>query len=425
LPAGTLTLRDAVRRGLEHNLGAINLGLLVDQARSQRTVARSALLPTVAGDFTTTWQQLNLAAMGFQFETAGPIPTFPSVVGPFTFHDLRARLSQAVVDVTARRNYRAATEIVRATELTAEDAADLVVLAVGGAYLQAAAAGARVDSARAQSETADTLHRQTVARREVGLVAQVDVDRSQIQALTQQQRLASLQNDFAKQKINLARMIGLRPTDAYELADTIPFSARSAIDVDAAVQQALEGRADLRAAAAHVRAAEQALRAARAERIPTVSVNADYGAIATWSTAGPTFSVSGRVHVPLWDGGRIDGHVAQAATALTQRRAELADLSSQVEAEVRKALLDLETATAQVHLASKNIDVTKEALDLTRQRFEAGVDDNVEVVRAQEALAVAELDYINAVFAHNVSRLSFGRLIGRSSERLEEFLTLP
>jgi outer membrane protein TolC len=423
--ADGLTLRGAVQRGLEHNLGSVNLGLIVRQARTQRTVARSALLPNVTGDVTTTWQQLNLAAMGFQFDTVSGFGSFPSTVGPFTYNDLRARLSQAVLDLTAKRNYRAATEVVKATELSAEDTRDMIVLAVGGSYLQALAAGARVDSARAQLETANTLHQQTVQRRDVGLVAQVDVDRSQIQALMQQQRLVSLQNDFAKQKINLARMIGVRPTDGYELADKIPFTPASAGDLEAALQRARSGRADLQAAAVHVRAAEQALSAARAERLPTISVNADYGTVATWTSAGPTFSVSGRVHVPIWDGGRIDGHIAQAETAVAQRRAELDDLTSQVEADVRKAFIDLDTATAQVELAQKNIDVIKEALTLTRQRFDAGVDDNVEVVRAQEALAVAELDYINALFAHNVGRLNFGRAVGQASENLDEFLKVP
>ena len=425
--SGRLTLLDAVQRGLDHNLGPVNQEHVLQQARSQQAVARSARLPTVTADFATTYQQINLAALGFQFDRETfPDFSLPTVVGPFGYSDLRARLAQAVVDVTASRNYRVAGEIVRASQFSAEDARDLVVLAVGGTYLQAVAARARVDSARAQVETANTLNQQTRDRRNVGLVAQVDVDRSQIQALMQQQRLLSLQNDFAKQKINLARMIGLPPTDAYELADSIPFSAGSTVDVSTAVQEARNGRADLRAAAAQLSAAEFALSAARAERLPTVSINADYGASgALWATFAGTFSVSGRVRVPIWDGGRIDARVSQAATVVSQRRAELDDLSSQVEADVRKAMIDLETATAQVELSQKNIDVTREALALTRQRFEAGIDDNTEVVRAQEAVAVAELDYINGVFAHNVGKLNLARATGQAAERLGEFLKLP
>ena len=290
--SGTLSLADAVRRGLEYNLGAVNLTDIVKQARGQRSVARSALLPNMVGDLTGTRQEVNLSALGVRF--ASPIPgfQFPSVVGPFNTIDLRARLSQTVLDLTAWHNYRAAGATLRADELSVQDTRDLIVLAVGGAYLQVVAVGSRVESARAQLDTANALYRQNAQRRAVGLVAQLDVDRSQVQALTQQQRLISLQNDFAKQKINLARMVGLPPTDQYMLGDSIPYAAAPAIALEDALRQTREQRADLKAAAAQVDAAERALSAARAQRLPTVQVNADVGAIGpTPADARRTFSI--------------------------------------------------------------------------------------------------------------------------------------
>jgi outer membrane protein TolC len=424
--SGLLTLREAVQRGLDYNLGTVNLSHVIKQARSQRTIARSVLLPNLAGDLTATLQQINLAAMGFQFENASPNFTIPTVVGPFHHVDLRARLSQSVFDLTSLNNYRASKETVRASELTGEDARDLVVLAVGGTYLQVIAARARVDSARVQVDTASALFRQTAQRREVGLVAQLDVDRSQIQALTQQQRLTSLQNDLAKQKINLVRMIGLRPTDQYEVIQDMPFFPAPALTIDDGLKQASEGRADLKASEAHLRAAELALSAARAERLPSVSVNADYGTIGkTFSDAERTFSVVGRVRVPLWEGGRAEGHVLQAEAVVAQRRAELDDLAGQVEGEVRKAFLDLQAATTQVTLAQRNAQVTREAMTLTHQRFDAGIANNMEVVQAQELVATAELDFINSIFAHNISKLSLARAMGQAAVRLQDFLQLP
>ena len=420
---GALTLRDAVQRGLRYNLGSVNVAQLVKQARGQRTIARSALLPTVMGDLTTTLQEINLAAMGLSFGSTIPNVTLPTVVGPFNFTDLRARLSQTLFDRTSWQTYQAAAESARATELSAEDARDLVVLAVGGSYLQVIAAQARVESTRGQLDTANALYQQSVELRGAGLVAQLDVDRSQIQVLTQQQRLASLKNDFAKQKINLVRMIGLRPTDQYELADRLPFVAAPQLALDQALRQAGEARADVKAAGAQVRAAERALSAAHAERLPSVSLRADYGAIGTSLTdAHGTFSVVGAVRVPLWQGGRTEGRVEQAESVVALRRAELEDLTSQVESDVRKALLDLEAATTLVEVAQKNVEVTKEALALSRQRFEAGISDNVEVVLAQGSVTAAEFDYINGVFAHNVSKLNLARAIGQAEERLDEFL---
>ncbi len=369
-----------------------------------------------------TWGPM---ASGVRFSSPVPGFSFPSVVGPFNFFDLRATLSQTVLDLTAWNNYRAAGENLRANELSAEDARDLVVLAVGGAYLQVIAAKAKVDSARAQLETVNALYKQTSDQRAVGLVAQVDVNRSQVQALTQQQRLFSLENDLAKQKINLARLTGLPPNQNYEISDDVPFSAAPSITLEAALRQAFEQRSDLKAAEAQVRAAERSRSAARAERLPSFSVSADYGVIGTNpAQSHGTFTVVGAIRIPIWQGGRTEGNIEQAEAALIQRRAEVEDIRERIEGDVRNAYLDLQAATSQVEVALKNIEVSKQNLDLTRQRFEAGVSDNVEVVQSQESVATAQLDYINSVFAHNLAKLSLARAIGRAAESLPQFLKL-
>ena len=423
--SGRLSLLEAVQRAIEYNLGAVGFTQAVRQARGQSKVARSSLMPNVNANLTETVEQLSLAAAGFRFSS--PVPGFsvPSIVGPFNFFDLRATLSNNVLDLTALNNYRSAREASRATELSAEDARDLVVLAVGGAYLQVIAAKAKVDSARAQLDTANTLFGQTAQQRAVGVVAQVDVNRSQVQALTQQQRLISLQNDLAKQKINLARLTGLPPSDLYDISDDVPFSPAPAITQEDAVKQALAQRSDLKAAEAQIRAAERAKSAARAERLPTFSVTADYGVIGTNpSQSHGTFAIAGTIRIPLWQGGRTEGNMEQVEAALVQRNAELDDLKGRIESEVRNAYLDLQAATSQVELALKNIQVSEQNLDLTRQRFEAGVSDNLEVVQAQESVVVARQDYINGVFAHNVAKLSLARALGRADEDLTQFLHL-
>jgi outer membrane protein TolC len=426
MQTGALSLQEAIRRGLEYNLGALNLGQVVDQARGQRAVARSALLPNLVSDVTASRQVVNLAALGVGSGAIVPGFSFPTVVPPFNIIDARVRLSQSLLDLTARNNYRASSETLRANELSAEDAHNIVVLAVGGAYLQTVAARARVAAGRAQLETANALYNQTEQRRNVGLVAQVDVGRSQVQALTQQQRLTSLQNDFAKKKIDLARMIGLPPTDQYEIGEDIAFAAAPVLPLDDALRQAQETRADLKAAAAQVRAAERALAAAHAERLPSISLDADYGAIGdTLPDARGTYTIAARVRVPIWQGGYAQGEIQQADAAVRQRRAELDDLSSQIAGDVRKASLDVEATASQVEVALRNQAVAQQTLDLTRQRYEAGISDNVEVVQAQESTAVAALDYINSVFAHNLAKLSLARAVGVAADRLPDFLKLP
>jgi outer membrane protein TolC len=285
------------------------------------------------------------------------------------------------------------------------------------------AAKARVISARAQLEAAEALYKQTDQQRAVGLVAQIDVNRSEVQSLTQRQRLVTLENDLAKQKINLARLIGLPPNDHFDTADDIPYAASPAVTEDDAVAEALQRRPDIQAADAQIRAAERARVAARAERIPSLAMNADYGVIGTNpSQSHGTFSVSGTLRIPIWQGGRADGDIEQASAALEQRRAELADVRSRAESDVRNAYLDIASAASQVELARRNLEVTRQTLDLTRQRFEAGVTDVVDVSQAQAAVAAAELDYINGVFAHNVAKLSLARAAGDASDNLGRFL---
>jgi len=423
--SGILSLPDAIERALEYNLSAVGLAHAVRQARGLQTIARSALLPNVVGYLSETGQQVSLAALGLTPETLGPV-SLPEIVGPFNVVDLRARLSQTVVGRTAMNNYRSTQETVRAGEFTARDSRDVIVLAVGGAYLQAIAARARWQSARAQIDTATALHRRALQQHDAGLATPLDVNRAQVQVFAHQQRLSALQADYAKQKIDLARMTGLPPTDRYDLAEDVPFSAAPTLSLEEALTQAADRRLDLKSAEAQVRAAEHALAAARAASLPAVVVSADYGAVhASAAQTRVTFSVAATVRVPLWEGGRTKGEIERANAVLGQRRAELEDVKAQIEGDVRKAYLDLEATSSQMEVTRANARVSTENLGLTRQLFDAGLSDKVAVVQSQQLVAAAELDAINGVFAHNLAKLDLARALGRAGEDIAQFLKLP
>lgn len=422
---GKLSLRDAIDRALAYNLGAIGTSDSARQARGQMWVARSALLPNVSGYLAENLEQVNLAAEGVRFHSPIPGFTFPTIVGPFNNIDLRGNVSQSIFDPTAWNNYRSSSDAYHAAQFSARDARDAVVLAVCGAYLQIIATRERVTSAHAQLDTATALLHQTQQQRAVGVAPQIDVDRSEVEQLTQQQRVISLETELAKQKIALARIAGLPPNDQYDLTDDVPFAAAPDLTLDDAIKQAMDRRADIKAAQSQLNAAEHTLAAARSERLPALSVNGNYGAIGTNpAQASATFSAAATLSIPLWQGGRTEGDIMQAEAAVSQRRAELDDLKGQVEGDVRGAFLDLQAATSQMKVAERNLTVNRETLDLTRQRFEAGVTDNVEVVQAQESLTSAELDVINSVFAHNVAKLSLARAIASTTDNLQQFLNI-
>jgi outer membrane protein TolC len=420
-PVLALSLEDALRRGLQYNLGTVGLQNSVRQALGQRRVALSTMLPYVAGDLLVTEQQTNLAALGFT-----GFPGIPTIVGPFHYVDLRAGVSQSVFDLTRLNNYRAARENVRSTELSAEDARDLVALAVSGTYLQVIALGARVDSVRAQVTTAQATYQQSLDRFNAGVVPRIDVTRSQVSLQIGEQRLTVAENDLAKQRLALARVIGLPPGQDFTLTDTLPYAPLTGITLDQALARAYGNRADLKSAESRVRAAELARKAAVAERYPTVEVSGDYGVLGPSPTnSHGTFGVTGAVRFPIFQGGRVRGEIEQADAALQQRRAEYQDMRGQVDAEVRRAFLDLNAAASQVAVAESSRKLAADTLAQARDRFAAGVTDTLEVVQAQEQVAVAEQDYIGALYAHNLAKASLARAMGQAAGNIRQFLGRP
>lgn len=425
-PAGpvTLTLVTAVRRGLETNLGVISANNSSTTARAQRIQMLSALLPNISANAAQSEIQENLAAYGFNFHIPPSLGfSIPSVVGPFSYFQLQGQLSQSILDPVARENWKAGKELEAASRLSAQDARELVVLAVAGGYLQTVATAARIDSQRAQVAGAQAVYDQARIRNTAGTNARIDVMRTLVELQTQKQRLNALESDWRQQKISLARAIGLPLDREITLSEPLAAGGAGIPEADAAVAQALQNRLDVQAATAQVRAAERALKAARDERLPSVSFVGDYG------VAGPdpahthgVFTVTGAVNVPIWMGDRERGDVLQAEAALRQRQSELADRRGRVEQEVRTSLIELETADGQMGLAESNRTYAAETLREARDRFRLGVANTVEVVQAQEQVASAESDYVSSLLSYDLARLSLARAVGNAEITVPDLL---
>ncbi len=427
VPSGPihLTLADAVKFGLTANLGVLTADDTARASRAERLRALSGLLPTLSVDASETSTQINLAAFGFKFNIPPGIGfSIPTVVGPFQYSQLLANLSQSVWDPVQRRNWHATKESERASTLSARDAREAVVLAVAGAYLQTIATAARAISQSAQVDNAQAVYHQAEVRKEAGTNARIDVTRTLVELQGQQQRLNALASDLRKQKLALARLIGLPLDRELVLSEQLTFNPPAVPDAAGAVQQAFQKRWDLQAAESQVHAAEIVVSAARAERLPSASVTADYGVL------GPTpannhgvYTVTGAINMPLYQGGRVKADIEQAQAVLHQRQAELADQRGRVEQDVRTALIELETAIGEVRLAENNRSLAAETLREARDRFAAGVTTTVEVVQAQEQVASAESDYISALFAFDLARISSARAMGEAETDLPTLLS--
>ncbi len=422
LPPGavTLSLASAVKYGLVANLGPVTADNSARAARAERMQMLSALLPNIAANASDTVTQVNLAAYGFQFNVPASVGfSIPSVVGPYNYSQLQATLSQSVYDPVARRNWKAAKESEKASQFNAKDARELVVLAVGGSYLQVIATAARVESQRAQVANAEAINRQAQVRKEAGTNARIDVTRSAVELQTEQQRLSSLEAELQKQKIAFARLIGLPQDRELIFSEALAAHEGTLPDVKEAIQQAWQGRSDLKALESGVKAAEIALSAARAEYLPSASLSGDYGVIGpNPSTTHGVFAATGSVNVPIWQGGRIKGDILQAQATLDQRRAELANERSKVEEDVRTALIELTAAQGQVKLAESSRDLAKQTLTQARDRFGAGVATTVEVVQAQQQVASAESDSISSLFSYQLAKLALARAMGEAENSL-------
>lgn len=417
----SLSLQDAIQRGLRYNLGLLVGDQSTRAARAAELRARASLLPNLSGRIGDTYEQVNLAAFGFSFKFPGV--NIPSIVGPFNVFDARAYFSQSVLDFTAIQNRRSAGESSRAADLTQKDARDIVVQLVAAAYLQVIADTALVDDAQSQVDMSRTLYQRALDMKNAGLTPAIDALRAQVELQSEQTRLRSLRNDRAKDMLGLARLIGIPLEQNFVLTDTMPYTPLTAFTLETALDRALKNRADYQAAEAQVRAAELTKKAAVSERLPAAEVNADYGAIGNspWSSHG-TFTLTGSVRFSIFDSGRIRADVEQADAALQQRKAEQADLRQRIDQEVRVALLDLQTAADQVAVAGSSVDLARQTLTQAQDRFAAGVADNIEVVQAQTALVNASQTYITSVYAHNLAKVALSRSIGAADQSLRELL---
>jgi outer membrane protein TolC len=402
-----LSLDDAIQRGLKTNLGVILSGTQTAAARGQRMSHLQALLPSVDFKAQESVMQTDLPAEGLR------IPGFPTIIGPFGFTDLRASLNWSLVDVTSLRNYLAARHNFAAAELSAQDARELVILTVGNAYLLALAEETRVTSVEAQVATAKISLDQAVANHQAGTAPMLDELRARVDYQSLEQQLIVARNGLEKDKLALARTIGLPLAQAFSLADKAPYAAFDQIDVEAAIRDAHANRKDLAAMVEATKAAEEQRKAATADRLPTVKFAGDYGDIGVnVRHSHGTGDAQGTLTVPVFEEFALRGEAQVAQSQLDTQRAQLSDMHAQVDADVRDALLDIASAQKQVEVARSSVDLAGEALSEAQQRYANGVSDNLAVSQAEQSLAVANDQYVASLYRHNMAKLSLARSLG-------------
>jgi outer membrane protein TolC len=425
VPAGAATstvlsvsLGDAIARGLKQNLGVVLGEQAVRSASGVRWQSLSGLLPTAGFRVSQTREEINLEEFGFPVA-----PGQSPIIGPFNVAALHLSASAPVFDYAAIQRARAGAQVAGAASHSFRDARDLVAFVTANLYLQAVAGASRIDAARMQIATAQTLYDHAVGQNKAGIVPGIEVLRAQVQLESQQQRLIFYTNEFAKQKLALQRAVGIPLGQVIELTDRLPYSALDRMTLDQALAEAYASREDLQAALAMVHAAEANRQAAVGEGLPSVVVSGDIGRSSNaWDTLHGTYAVNALVRVPIFQGGRVHGRVLQADAEVKQQQAQVADLRVRIEYEARAALLDLQAADDRVRVARSAAGLAGQQLTQAQDRFTAGVTSNLEVVQAQETVATATDNYLSALYAHNLAKISLARAVGLAEERGRQLL---
>src|ERR1700723_1180458 len=305
-----LTLSEAINRAVRYNLGAIESQENTREARGQRLLALSHLLPQVSAGVNENVDQVNLTALGLG---SIKIPGVPAVVGPFSYSTASAGISQTLFSYESIQRFRAARTSEQAAQLSYKDTLDVITLTVGNAYLQVIEASSRIEAEEAQVQNAKALYDQAADEFQAGTRPRIDMIRTEVKFHTEEYNFSVARNNFAVAKLALGRAIGLPLGQTFEIADQLPYADINPPTVEDALKMAYNSRSDLRSALDSAKSDEQALSAAKGERYPVVAVNGDYG------DQGPTGGQSHGVfhfqagnNVPLFTGGRIKGDITQA-----------------------------------------------------------------------------------------------------------------
>lgn len=424
-----IDFKDAIDRGLRNNLGLLTSANQTETVRGERWKELAELLPNLSAHVIENVENQSLAAIGFNklFPVLSPpgssLTNLPRVIPAYNFFDVRATLAQSIFSFKNLERERAASENLKAAQLNYKEARELVVLAVGNSYLEAIASAARVETSEAQVKSAQALYDKAADQLKAGLTPAIDALRAQVELQSRQQQLIVARNDLAKQRLTVARIIGLAPGQEFVLTETAPYQSLTALPVGVYLQRAYATRADYQAAQSQVHAAELSRRAAQAGRYPSLDLSANLGDIGvTPSQSNGTWQVTGGLTIPIFAGNRVHSDVLEADAQLKQLRSQLADLRGRIDYEVRTALLDLQAATDQVEVARSSVDLAEQALMQSQDRFTAGVTDNLEVVQAQEAVASAHENYIQSLYGHNLAKVELAYSIGDAEEGVRRYL---
>ena len=421
-----LTIDDAVSLGLERNVRLVYDRAKQKTVRGEQLSAVNALLPSLKAYASTNTEEINLAALGFSGKEVAKFglnpADFPFIV-KVDVTQAQMSVDQRLFDLPAYELYRGAQREGVVVDLDVLTGRGDLVLAVGSAYLQVLADQTSLTDARAQEQSAKTLFSQATQKRQAGVGTSLDELRAQVEYQQRQQATIAADNQLAKDIIQLNRIMGLPANQKLELIDTAPFTELAQMDLDRAKETAYRHRKDLLSLEAQIDVADREMRAVRYQRLPTVAFNGFYGVLGeTTGLYHGVFTAQGSVKFPIFREAAQRGEEDQANAQLTSLHQRVSDLRVTVDAQIRASMLDVQSSDELVKVAQSNVGLAQQVLSDARDRFAAGVDDNLAVVDAQASVTSAQAQLVQALYQYNVAKLNLARNTGVIETRYRTYL---
>jgi outer membrane protein len=406
-----LTLEQSVALAIKQNPTQQIAVLNAAESIQDKNITRSDLLPQADLRVADSANRVNLRA---QF---GGLPVFPGIpghIGPYQLFSAGPEFSSSVFDFSLWKRYKAARSNVNASKADSLSTREQVILLVVSQYIATLRAVANVEASRSRVELAQALYDQAADLQKEGVGTGIDTLRANVELQNEKQRLIEAENDREASLFGLSKLLNLDPRQKIELADSLSFFDTPQPDVEASIEDALSSRQEWKSIEAQEKSAKLEKQASQYQRLPSLRFDGNWAYLGTSSSTGiPTYQYQASVNMPLFTGGRIRAEVVKADLELQKIDQQRADLRNQIALDVKTALLNLQSARNEVQVANLGVQLAKEEVDQARDRFKAGVANNIEVISAQDSLSRANDNQIAALYRFNQARADFARAVGQ------------
>jgi len=404
-----LNLHQAIELALKQNPSVQIAGLNLAESQKDSAIARSALLPQADFNVSDRAIRANIrAGIGLT------IPGVPEAVGPFQVFQAGSNFSAPVFDLSLWRRWQASRKNILSADAQRQSVREQIVLLVVSQYLASLHAGAQVAASQSQVDLAQALFDQTSDLQKNGVATGVDALRANVELQNEKQRLIVAQANQQIALYGLSKLLDLDPQQKIVLDDQTSFFQTPEISADESLAQAYQARPEMRALLAEQQSLEYQKRADSESRWPALVFSGDYEQEGlSSSTVIPTYVYEAGISLPLFTGGRIHNEIARDDLEVRKIQQSVTDERNQIALDVRTAIAELDSARNQVQVANLGVDLANQEVQQSRDRFKAGVADNIEVVTAQDALARANENQISALYQYNQSRADLAHAIGR------------